>query len=114
MKPVIVEVPGVVGDGVMRERRALYARRACRQLIHLGFAPFCGELLFSQTGILLEFERHHSVAASRAIADALNVTHYVFGDLGVSEDMHKSTLDAARAGREIKLVGVKGWENAGF
>ena len=100
MKFVIVESP-FAGDV---ERNVRYARRAIRDCLERGEAPFASHLLYTQPGVLddnLIDERDRGIAAGLELAKRADASAF-YVDHGMTRGMILGLAAARAAGREIE------------
>lgn len=107
MKFVIVESP-FAGDV---ERNVRYARRALRDCLERGEAPFASHLLYTQPGVLddgLIDERERGISAGLELAKRADASVF-YVDHGMSSGMLRGLAAAHEAGREIeqRSIGVE-------
>lgn len=107
MKRVVIESP-FSGD---IENNVLYARRALRDSLARGEAPFASHLLYTQEGVLNDELPHEREAGMEAgftwMEQAEGVVVYM--DLGLSKGMEEGIIRAALLGKpiEFRRIGVK-------
>jgi len=111
MKLVIVESPyaGTGESGTPSyarevERNEAYARRAMRDCLLRGEAPYASHLLYTQPGVLSDLdpeERELGMQAGWAWGDAAALT-VVYVDLGITRGMRRGIERAEAAGRPVE------------
>ena len=95
-------------------RNITYARMAMRDAITHGYAPYASHLLLTQPLILdddLPEERTLGIDVGLAWGAMAEVT-LAYMDLGVSTGMRYGFEHAIKAGRALREMRLKGWENA--
>lgn len=106
MRLVLVESP-YAGDV---ERNVEYARRAMRDCLMRGEAPFASHLLYTQPGVLddtIPAQRAMGINAGLAWgAKAIMTAVYV--DFGISGGMRQGIEAAKAAGREVVYRSLNG------
>jgi len=110
MRLVILESPYAARGRQSLEGNLLYARRAMRDCLRRGEAPFASHLLYTQ-----DFVLDDSVPAERALGIAAGLewgrvaqATVVYTDRGISPGM-QAGIDAARAaGRPVEFRSLAG------
>lgn len=96
MRPVILESPYGSDDPLIVGRNVTYARRAMRDALLRGDAPFASHLLYTQEGVLNDrnpYERRLGINAG-FVWRRFAVMTVVYTDYGISEGM-KMGMDAS-------------------
>ena len=107
MRLVILESP-YAGDVV---RNVAYARKALRDCLLRGEAPYASHLLYTQMGVFDDddpAERQRGIDAGIAWADVAEAV-VVYTDLGISQGMHYGLKCHEEAGRTIEYRRLPGW-----
>lgn len=101
MRFVIVESP-YAGNV---DQHVTYARRAVRDSLMRGEAPFASHLLYTQPDVLRDAvpaERKHGIEAGLELAKRADLTA-VYADLGISSGMEWGVKHAKDCGRPIEF-----------
>ena len=107
MRKVVVESP-YAGDV---ERNESYARKAMRDCLLRGEAPFASHLLYTQPGVFDDKddkERQHGIDAGIAWGDVADAI-VVYEDLGISKGMKYGIKHYREAGRTIEYRSLPNW-----
>ena len=120
-KLVLVESPFAFRhqDAGMRRvgllRNVSYARAALNDCFARGELPWCGHLLYTQSGILdddIPHERTMGIEAGLEWGRNASLSAFYI-DLGMSSGMHRGVEAARDAGRSCDMVrSLPGWANA--
>jgi hypothetical protein len=87
-----------------RANNVRYARRALRDSLLRGEAPFASHLLYTQRGVLDDLvpeQREHGIAAGLALGLRADAT-VVYVDRGMSDGMAEGIRAAEKAGRPVE------------
>jgi hypothetical protein len=109
MRTVVIETP-FAGDV---ERNIKYARACLKDCLLRGEAPFASHLLYTQDGVLNDFDpddRSLGIAAGFAIGAKLDAT-VVYTDLGISPGMESGIVRALNFKRNIEFRTLPGWKS---
>lgn len=104
MKLVIIESP-YAGTPEEVKRNELYVRRCLRDSLERGEAPFASHALYTQPGVLNDFDlrqRRIGIKAGFQWADKAELTA-VYNDYGISEGMQEGIRHAWNCGRPIEF-----------
>lgn len=104
MKMVIIESPFAGNNENSTETHIAYARRAMKDSLLRGEAPYASHLLYTQEGVLddtVPAEREMGIMAGLFIGDMASKT-VVYTDYGMSGGMKYGIQRAEEAGRPIE------------
>lgn len=105
MDRVIVESPFAGKNDFERERNILYARRAVKDSLERGEAPFASHLLYTQDGILNDDVLEERMTGIEAGLEWGKEAHKsaIYIDYGISSGMRQGVLRAQMCGRPIEM-----------
>lgn len=109
MRLVVIESP-YAGEV---ERNLRYLRAAMRDCLLRGEAPFASHALYTQQGVLDDFnrvERAHGIAAGFMWGQQAHAT-VVYSDLGVTDGMRAGIANAESFGRPVEYRSLEGWSH---
>lgn len=114
MKRVIVESPfaHAIDDDVTSARVWRYVRAALRDCLLRGEAPFASHGLYTQEGVLSDWEpseRALGIAAGFAWGEVAELRAF-YTDLGVTSGMLKGIEEAERLGQAYEKRTIPGWK----
>lgn len=95
-------------------RNLRYARAAMRWCLLQGLVPFASHLLYTQPGVLDDFdaqERALGIEAGLHLAEACATESILFVDLGISSGMEQGRERAIKVGRPVSEMSLgDDWE----
>lgn len=105
MKQVQIESPFGSNDPSVVEQNIKYARKALRDALKRGEAPYASHLLYTQEGVLDDndpLERKHGIEAGLMFAAKADASVFYI-DRGISSGMKWGYRHAVDHGREVVL-----------
>ena len=109
MRLVIMETPYAARTWWGRWKNVRYARKALRDCLQRGEAPFASHLLYTQRGVLRDgdaYERSYGIRAGLEWGKKADAT-VVYMDRGVSNGMKLGIANAELAGRPIEYRAIE-------